>query len=392
MFKSVPDEILQRYLKFQTSPGNIAKGSISFLMTYFEEEYLKNKNLLSFPLHVVMKISNQCNMGCLHCSQKTVFRNESEIYMKKWKQVIDKIVCEGGINVSITGGEPLLHPQIKAILQYCKKKNLMVSVLTNGSLVDNDMGEFLGKHLDSTTDVVKLSVDDVGSEYKKIRQGGDFFKIKETISILKKNKVPVQVSMVVHNQNYKHIYDVYMFCVENKVDYIRYVPLFVHENTELRNALDRDILFEFDKVLKHNARYKDYTVIVSDPLSSVFPLLSWIKINKPDMIEDITIGKYICPAGIVSVEVDTEGNIYPCSYLNMDDFIIGNILDEDIKKTWKNNLKWNKIRERYTDNISCKKCNQLLNCLGGCPASSYYKHGEIGGGDASCFLCVKGNN
>ena len=69
---------------------------------------------------------------------------------------------------------------------------------------------------------------------KKIRQGGDFFKIKETISILKKNKVPVQVSMVVHNQNYKHIYDVYMFCVENKVDYIRYVPLFVHENTELR--------------------------------------------------------------------------------------------------------------------------------------------------------------
>ncbi len=124
MFKSVPDEILQRYLKFQTSPGNIAKGSISFLMTYFEEEYLKNKNLLSFPLHVVMKISNQCNMGCLHCSQKTVFRNESEIYMKKWKQVIDKIVCEGGINVSITGGEPLLHPQNKSYFTILQKKRI----------------------------------------------------------------------------------------------------------------------------------------------------------------------------------------------------------------------------------------------------------------------------
>ena len=102
----------------------------------------------------------------------------------------------------------------------------MVSVLTNGSLVDNDMGEFLGKHLDSTTDVVKLSVEDVGSEYKKIRQGGDFFKIKETISILKKNKVPVQVSMVVHNQNYKHIYDVYIV-----VDLINY------QNTDLLACL-----------------------------------------------------------------------------------------------------------------------------------------------------------
>lgn len=51
----------------------------------------------------------------------------------------------------------------------------MVSVLTNGSLVDNDMGEFLGKHLDSTTDVVKLSVDDVGSEYKKNKTRRRFF-------------------------------------------------------------------------------------------------------------------------------------------------------------------------------------------------------------------------
>ena len=383
MFETLSQDVIQRYLRYLTAAPKQQYLSTNFLSTFFEKEFLQTGNLLSAPLHIVMKVTSICNLNCAHCSEKTSFRNELP-YMNNWVEIIDRLADMGVICVSLTGGEPLLHLQIKDIIRKCKEKNLIISLLTNGVLIDKEFAQFLSQIFDSRTDIVKISIDNVGEEYEAIRNGALFSQLKEAVALLKQYGINIQATMVVNSANYRHMLDVYRFCVENGISSIRYMPIFEHPNTNLAYVSDADMLLEFDKVLITHFDANNSISIISDPLSTPFALVDWLQRVHPEWIRGIPIGNYICPAGIVSSEIDTSGYVYPCSYLNMNEFVIGKITDADFSTKWVNSQKWSQIRNRVHKNDVCDSCTQKDHCLGGCPASSLYRFGSFGKGDANC--------
>lgn len=392
MFEMISEDILLRYFKFQTTPFPKKGKTISFLMHYFNRQYNSNNILLSYPLHIVMKITDMCNLKCLHCSQKNKYRESSILYMEKWKEIID-IVSENNVaSISVTGGEPFLHPNIMNIIKHIKSKQIGISLLTNGLLLDDGMIDFLSIVLNKKTDVIKISIDDIYDNYTRFRNGADFDILIQNICKLKKKNIPIQATMVVTDINFTHMIDVYLFCIEHKIDTIRFMPLFEHEMSDLKCAKDDELLLEFDKILSHYYACNDDIAIISDPLPLSYSLLTWLEETQPSIYKKLSIDKFVCPAGVVSCEIDENGFVYPCSYLNMEELVIGNILDEDFRDKWKNSVKWKSFRNRNPNNEVCLGCKQKSNCLGGCPASSFYKSGKFGTGDRNCFLINKGEN
>lgn len=60
--------------------------------------------------------------------------------------MINQFVENGTIYLTITGGDPLLHPDFCAIYEYAIKRGLIVTVFTNASLLTLDMLKLFVKY------------------------------------------------------------------------------------------------------------------------------------------------------------------------------------------------------------------------------------------------------
>ncbi len=91
-------------------------------------------NLLFFksPLEAQLIVTRRCNLSCGYCTE---FDNySSPVPLELLKERIDAIHRLRVVNTSLLGGEPLMHPDIVEIVEYCNRKN-QVSITTNGFLL-----------------------------------------------------------------------------------------------------------------------------------------------------------------------------------------------------------------------------------------------------------------
>jgi MoaA/NifB/PqqE/SkfB family radical SAM enzyme len=109
------------------------------------------KNLLSAipkvlfsnsPLDAQLIITRRCNLSCGYCSE---YDNFSEpVPTKILKERIDVLHKLGSMNITMLGGEPLMHPDIAELVRYAGR-TANVSVVTNGFLLRNSAIEALNE-------------------------------------------------------------------------------------------------------------------------------------------------------------------------------------------------------------------------------------------------------
>ncbi len=93
----------------------------------------------AYPLNqIYFYLTEGCNLCCRHCWIAPKFQTENRAYPVLPTELFQSIVEQGKplglIGVKLTGGEPLMHPQISDILEYVKSQDLNLTVETNGVL------------------------------------------------------------------------------------------------------------------------------------------------------------------------------------------------------------------------------------------------------------------
>ena len=79
----------------------------------------------------------------------------------------------------------------------------------------------------------------------------------------------------------------------------------------------------------------------------------------------------VCAAGKSKLIIKYNGNVYPCNFFQTEDFLCGNVFEEDLKDIWKNGKGFKKFRSYYlNDNLpeECMNCKKHNNCFSGCRA------------------------
>ncbi len=86
------------------------------------------------PLLVVWNITNRCNLACRHCYQNASRdRQPDELNRADKLNVIDQLSENCVAVVSIAGGEPLIDPNIWAVLERARQKHIHVTIATDGT-------------------------------------------------------------------------------------------------------------------------------------------------------------------------------------------------------------------------------------------------------------------
>jgi len=108
------------------------------------------------PLLVHIIPIRRCNLACTYCNEFDDFSKpvpSDEMFRR-----IDRLGAMGTSAVTISGGEPLLHPELDAIIRRIRKNGMLAGMITNGYLLVADRIERLNR---AGLEHLQISIDNV---------------------------------------------------------------------------------------------------------------------------------------------------------------------------------------------------------------------------------------
>ena len=99
-----------------------------------------------YPLNqIYFYLTEGCNLRCRHCWIAPKYQSKPKQYpaldLDLFKSIVEQAKPLGLTRVKLTGGEPLLHPEIKEILEYIRGEDLRLTVETNGVLCTSELAQ-----------------------------------------------------------------------------------------------------------------------------------------------------------------------------------------------------------------------------------------------------------
>src|SRR6202046_295003 len=108
------------------------------------------------PLLAHIIPTRKCNLACTYCNEFDDFSNT--VPTEEMFQRIDRLGAMGTSIVTSSGGEPLLHPDLDAIIARIRKNGMMAGLITNGYLLVADRIERLNR---AGLEYLQISIDNV---------------------------------------------------------------------------------------------------------------------------------------------------------------------------------------------------------------------------------------
>lgn len=325
-----------------------------------DEGMLKNLNNKDFEIsikNVEFKLTNKCNLNCIHCAASSKISNPDILNTHQILSILDKIFKLNIDELLLTGGEPLIRKDIKEILRYIKKNfNGTVNLITNGTLLDKEMANILKESVQS----VSISMDGYDeSSTEFVRGKGVYTKILQAVNNLKEagfHKDTILLSMTCTDQNFNHRDDFDKLCENLNV------TGFVRQFSALGRGLDN----------YKDLGLKDYLLLTQNSNTDL------------ETIRENIECKIFCKAGLVKLMIDDLGDLYPCLILDDKKYRLGNILTENFNDIF-NSEKYahfikSQLKTSVVDNLSkCKNCNVRYFCMDRClgMTNSYFDNDHI---------------
>jgi MoaA/NifB/PqqE/SkfB family radical SAM enzyme len=106
------------------------------------------------PLQCSLYVTDQCNLDCAYCTEYDNSKPHPSLAdLTRW---LTRIRDLGTVRVALVGGEPLMHPDIVAVVRTARQLGLATSLTTNGFLLTKPLVENLEA---AGLEVMQISVD-----------------------------------------------------------------------------------------------------------------------------------------------------------------------------------------------------------------------------------------
>lgn len=367
-------------------------------------EILKNINngnpsyIHHYPYHMILKLTSNCNLRCKHCffsGDTEAFNSDNDLTQDEMLSQIKYFVEEVNIlSCSITGGEIFTSPYLFKLLKYLKSQNIIIELLTNATLITEEMAEQLSSVLNKKTDCIHVSLEGTTKEMNdSIRGEGVFDKATRNIKYLTEKGLNVRLSFTLNSKNAHQLEDLHDLCKRLKISQLDIGRFQVFDSSQkyLEPNLD-DIFINVAKLV--NKFKKDKAIKFKTRCIKTFDFLNYEtgkslldkKLNEESF--DIPQNLYCQPRHEI-FSLYPNGDISLCYNCEIENLIIGNLREKSFDKIWAERYTKPIFKERKIENIICKDCKYVPFCNGGCPLNAYQKYKTINAPDSYCKYSEK---
>lgn len=284
------------------------------------------------PVIAEVELLTQCNLKCIHCFNITD-RAKKPLGTAGMKHIIDELYEAGTVLVVFTGGEVFSRKDIGELIEYTDKKDFLIRILTNGTLIGDKEIKILKK---SRIMSVQVSIYSHLPGIHDLITGEKGSYVKSMVAIKKmiKNKIPVEIATPLMKVNFPEYQGVKRLADSLGVRHRYSYPIFE------RNDGSKDTYFLRPSL-------KEILQFFKDDLSRIV----YTPRNKDEPV---------CGVGINTCMVNPQGDLFPCTLLHIK---IGNLLKQELRKIWISSEVLNRLRKLRIKNLKkCVKCSASAYC------------------------------
>ncbi len=270
-------------------------------------------------------VTNRCNLECKHCG---LWRQKTKKEISP--ALLNELLCSSALadcaDITLTGGEPFLHPKIYEITEtiLAKRKNSLKTIVTNGILVGNICG-FLEKFSRRLDDGFSLHISFDGLSGNKEQRGIPKSIMLKNIAIINRSfpRLKIVLKFTVSALNYFDIIPTYRFAsskgLKINIKLIENCPSYTNSSRPVKTGFSatekRFIVKSLQWVLKQEQqKHPENALFITRQIDSL-------------------LGKKIvfsCKTPFERIFVFPDGGIYSCLY----DKKIGNLKNTALDTLW----------------------------------------------------------
>lgn len=317
--------------------------------------YLRKNPRLAY---LFIELTDCCNLSCQHCGSRCGQSKGTYIDTTLLLDALETIAEDFDPNrvmICLTGGEPMLHKDFYKIVQRIVELGFTWGLTTNGTLIDRPTAEKL-KQLQLPS--VTISIDGLEASHEKLRNTpGCFSKTIEAVSALNAVGIPVQITSVIHKENFAELNDLYNLMRKLKVESWRVINM-----EPIGRALQNNsLLLSYDEIKQLLDFIREKRYAKSTPMEVKFGCSHYISFDYEREVRD---NYFICGSGIYVGSILCNGDIYSCLDIERrPELIQGNIAHDRFSKVWFERFKEFRI-DRTQLSSECSECAERQYCNG----------------------------
>jgi len=333
------------------------------------------------PKWIAWETTRKCNLTCIHCRCSADL--EQPLYGLDTQQaffLIDDIAAYCKPVFVLSGGEPLMRPDIYQIAEYADHKDFRVCLATNGALINDEHCERIKA---ANIRMVSLSLDGSTAEtHDNFRNvPGAFEGVMNATRLFRKHGIEFLINSSFTKRNQFDIADT--FRLSKSLGVSAWYMFMIVPTGRGEGVMDELISKEdYDELLTwHYQQEKREDTILMRPTCAphyyrVVPQLNKLG-ERADRLQRKSLkfstgGGKGCIASQSICFIDANGEVQPCSYLPLSG---GNLRIKSFQEIWENSKLFNDMRDFKSYKGRCGAC-EYLNVCGGCRARAYTVTGD----------------
>jgi len=345
---------------------------------------------------VIWNLIRRCNLNCKHCyalSADTDFIGE--LPTDKVYSVMDDLKRFGVPVLILSGGEPLLRPDIFEVSCHAKAMGFYVGLSTNGTLIGEHNIESIAN---VGYDYVGISLDGIGDTHDKFRRKeGAFEASLHGIRLCRQEGIKVGIRFTMTLDNAFELPDLLKLAEDEGVDkfYLSHLNYAGRGNTNRASDAAHDStrwamnqLFNACWDYEQRGMPKEF-VTGNNDADGVY-LLHWARRHFPDQADAIEakLGQWGGNStGVNIANIDNLGNVHPDTmWWNHD---LGNVKDRPFSEIW-NDLSdpiMAGLRKQPREiKGRCGQCGYFNICGGNTRVRAMQLTGDPWAEDPACYL------
>ncbi len=314
---------------------------------------------------VMFELTYRCNWDCFFCYNDLNLKGEP-LTLTHYCQALEELADMNVLQISLTGGEPLAHPNFFAIGAMCKDLGFITRIKSNGHAIRGKILERIVNEIDPQ--MIEVSIHGASAEVhdKQTRVEGSFERLITNIKGMKDAGLLVKANSTLTAWNEHEIAGIYRLAAE--LDIVLQVdpevtmrddgddePLSIRATSEgLRrlNEIRERLREEYERV-EVGGHSKGASSPLPQEASTPTTMQNPVEENEPKnrlknkaenaqgVIEEKQYTNY-CGAGVSTLTVDPFGNVYPCVQWRV---ASGNLHKHSIRQIWNGSDELSMIRE-----------------------------------------------
>jgi heme d1 biosynthesis radical SAM protein NirJ len=345
---------------------------------------------------VIWNLIRRCNLTCKHCyTTSTDINFPNELSTEEIYAVMDDLKAFKVPVLILSGGEPLLHPDIFSISRRAKDMGFYVALSTNGTKISAD-------NIDEIADInyqyIGVSLDGIKDTHDQFRRvKGSFDQALHGIHLCLEKGIKVGLRFTLTQDNHQDFPALLQLMDDNNIDkfYLSHLNYGGRGNKNRKDdahfAMTRtamDLMFETSYNWLKEGKEREFVTGNNDADAVYF--LHWVAKRFPDKVEHIKakLEQWGGNASGVNVaNIDNLGNVHPDTFWWH--YELGNIKERPFSEIWMDTsdplMAGLKQQPRPLEG-RCGRCRYQAICNGNTRVRAEQTTGNFWAEDPGCYL------